>query len=52
MTSRIKQKTFISFILNFMSIEGGSRIDLGGYFLVCLVLGTQVMGKYQGRQCM
>ena len=39
-------------VLNFMSIEGGSRLDLGGYFLVCLLLGTKVMAKHQGRQCM
>ena len=39
-------------VLNFMSFEGGSRLDLGGYFLVSLQLaigqGTQVMGNTRG----
>ena len=44
--------TYGKLVLNFMSIEGGSRLDIRGYFFACLLLGTQIMGKHQGRQGM
>ena len=35
-------------VVNFRPTEGGSRLDLEGQFLACLLLGTQAMGKQLG----
>ena len=35
-------------VVNFRPTEGGSRLDLEGQFLACLLLDTQAMGKPLG----
>ena len=35
-------------MVNFRPTEGGSRLDLEGHFMACLLLGTQAMEKPAG----